>query len=108
MLMIGINFMVIILKMRIKGMILMCMLMFIWIILIIMVIIVFVFFVLIVVLVFLLFDCLFGVYFFILEVGGMLMFWVNLFWIWGYFEVYIVIFLVFGIFFEIILSFVRK
>lgn len=40
--------------------------------------------------------------------GGFLMMWVNLFWVWGYLEVYIVILLVFGIFLEIIFIFLRK
>lgn len=38
----------------------------------------------------------------------MLMFWVNFFWVWGYFEVYIVILLVFGMYLEIIFIFVCK
>jgi cytochrome aa3-600 menaquinol oxidase subunit 1 len=107
-LMTGINFIVTILKMRVKGMTMMKMPMFTWSILITCVIIVFAFPVLTVALALMMFDREFGTQFFTMHHGGMDMLWANLFWVWGHPEVYIVILPAFGIYSEIISTFARK
>ncbi|WP_366247504.1 cytochrome aa3 quinol oxidase subunit I [Terribacillus aidingensis] len=107
-LMTGINFFVTILKMRTKGMTLMKMSMFTWTSLITMLIIIFAFPVLTVALAMQTFDRLFGSVLFTLQGDGNPMLWVNLFWVWGHPEVYIVILPAFGIFSEIISTFARK
>ncbi|MRX71173.1 cytochrome aa3 quinol oxidase subunit I [Bacillus lacus] len=104
----GINFLVTILKMRAPGMTMLRMPMFTWTTLITCLIIIFAFPVLTVALALMTFDRLFGANFFTLADGGMPMLWVNLFWIWGHPEVYIVILPAFGIFSEIIATFARK
>lgn len=104
----GINFVVTILKMRAPGMTLMKMPMFTWSTLITSVIIIFAFPVLTVALALLTIDRLFGAHFFTATAGGEPMMWVNLFWVWGHPEVYIVILPAFGIFSEIIATFAGK
>lgn len=104
----GINFFIIIFKMCILSMKLMQMLVFIWIVLVINVLIVVVFLVLIIILVLLILDCYLGMYFFINDGGGNVMLYINLIWIWGYLEVYILVLLVFGVFFEVIVIFLCK
>lgn len=94
--------------MWVLGMMYMCMLMFIWMIFVIFLFILFVFLLLIVGLGFLMLDCLFGISFFNLVLGGNIIIWEYLFWIFGYLEVYIFIFLVFGIFLEIFVIFLKK
>lgn len=107
-LMTGINFIVTILKMRIKGMTLMKMPMFTWTTLVTSVIIVAAFPIFTVALALMTFDRLYGTHFFTLSGGGMDMLWANLFWLWGHPEVYIVVLPAFGIFSEVISTFSRK
>ncbi|MCY0889228.1 MAG: cytochrome aa3 quinol oxidase subunit I [Alicyclobacillaceae bacterium] len=104
----GVNFLVTILKMRAPGMTLMRMPMFTWSVLITSILIIFAFPVLAVDLALLLIDRLFGAHFFTISAGGMPMQWVNLFWIWGHPEVYIVILPLFGVFSEVVATFSRK
>jgi len=104
----GVNFAVTILKMRAPGMKLMKMPMFTWSTLITSIIIVFAFPVLTVALAMLTIDRIFGGHFFTATAGGEPMMWVNLFWIWGHPEVYIVILPAFGIFSDIISTFSGK
>lgn len=104
----GINFTVTILKMRAPGMTLLRMPVFPWSTLITSIIIIFAFPILTVALALMTFDRLFGTHFFTLLGEGMPMMWVNLFWLWGHPEVYIVILPAFGIFSEVIATFARK
>ncbi|MCF8568455.1 cbb3-type cytochrome c oxidase subunit I, partial [Alicyclobacillus tolerans] len=104
----GVNFLVTILKMRAPGMTLNKMPMFTWSILITSVIILFAFPVLAVALGMLTIDRLFGAHFFTVAGGGMPMQWVNLFWIWGHPEVYIVILPAFGVMSEVVATFSSK
>ncbi|MFX4303326.1 cytochrome aa3 quinol oxidase subunit I [Alicyclobacillus tolerans] len=104
----GVNFMTTILKMRAPGMTLMRMPMFTWSVLITSIIIIFAFPVLTVALALLLIDRLFGAHFFTISAGGMPMQYINLFWIWGHPEVYIVILPLFGVFSEVVATFARK
>ena len=107
-LMTGINFIVTILKMRAKGMTLMKMPMFSWTSLITSVIIVAAFPIFTVALALMTFDRVFGTHFFTISGGGMDMMWVNLFWLWGHPEVYIVVLPAFGMFSEVISTFSKK
>lgn len=104
----GVNFLITILRMRAPGMTLMRMPMFTWSVLITSIIIVFAFPVLTVCLGLLLIDRDFGAHFFTTTAGGMPMQYVNLFWIWGHPEVYIVILPAFGIFSEVFSTFSHK
>ncbi|MCF8563749.1 cytochrome aa3 quinol oxidase subunit I [Alicyclobacillus tolerans] len=104
----GVNFLVTILKMRAPGMTLNKMPMFTWSILITSVLILFAFPVLAVALGMLTIDRLFGAHFFTVAGGGMPMQWVNLFWIWGHPEVYIVILPAFGVLSEVVATFSSK
>lgn len=104
----GINFLVTILKMRAPGMKLMKMPMFTWSVLATNIIILFAFPGLTVALVELLIDRIAGAHFFTMTAGGNPMMFVNLFWIWGHPEVYIVILPAFGIFSEIVSTFSSK
>ena len=104
----GVNFLVTILKMRAPGMTLNKMPMFTWSILITSVLILFAFPVLAVALGMLTIDRLFGAHFFTVAGGGMPMQWVNLFWIWGHPEVYIVILPAFGVMSEVVATFSSK
>ena len=56
----------------------------------------------------LIFDRLFGANFFDLSMGGNVIIWEHLFWIFGHPEVYILILPAFGVFSEIIATFSRK
>jgi len=107
-LMTGINFIVTVLKMRVKGMTLMKMPMFTWTSLVTSIIIVASFPILTVALALMTFDRIFGTHFFTLGGGGMDMMWVNLFWLWGHPEVYIVVLPAFGMFSEVISTFSKK
>lgn len=104
----GVNFLVTILKMRAPGMTLMKMPQFTWATLITSIIIIFAFPVLTVALALLTIDRLAGAHFFTIAAGGMPMMWVNLFWIWGHPEVYIVILPAFGILSDVISTFSGK
>jgi cytochrome o ubiquinol oxidase subunit 1 len=107
-LMTGINFLVTILKMRAPGMTLMRMPMFVWTALTTNVLMIFAFPVLTVALALLTLDRYLGMHFFTNALGGNMMMYVNLFWIWGHPEVYIVILPAFGIFSEVVATFSGK
>ncbi|ANE47731.1 quinol oxidase subunit 1 [Paenibacillus swuensis] len=107
-LMTGINFIVTILKMRAPGMKLMKMPMFVWSVLASSVTIIFAFPILTVTLALLMLDRTFGAHFFTLDGGGNPMMYINLIWMWGHPEVYIVILPAFGIFSEIVSTFSKK
>jgi cytochrome o ubiquinol oxidase subunit I len=107
-LMTGINFIVTILRMRAPGMNLMRMPMFVWTILFTNVLMLFSFPVLTVALSLITFDRYLGMHFFTNELGGNMMMYANLFWIWGHPEVYIVILPAFGIFSEVVATFSGK
>jgi cytochrome aa3-600 menaquinol oxidase subunit 1 len=104
----GINFLVTILKMRAPGMTLMRMPMFTWSVLATSIIIIFAFPALTVALALLFIDRLVGAHFFTMTQGGDPMQFVNLFWIWGHPEVYIVVLPAFGVFSEVVATFSRK
>ncbi len=107
-LMTGINFFVTITKMRAPGMTLMRIPVFTWTILVTMVLIMLAFPVLTVTLALLTLDRYLGMHFFTNGMGGNLMMFPNLFWIWGHPEVYIVILPAFGIYSEVIATFSQK
>ena len=107
-LMTGINFIVTILRMRAPGMNLMRMPMFVWTILFTNVLMLFSFPVLTVALSLITLDRYLGMHFFTNELGGNMMMYANLFWIWGHPEVYIVILPAFGIFSEVVATFSGK
>ena len=107
-LMTGINFIVTILKMRAPGMTLMKMPIFTWASFTSMVLVLFAFPVLTVTLALLALDRYLGMHFFTNDLGGNMMMYLNLFWIWGHPEVYIVILPAFGIFSEVIATFSKK
>ena len=104
----GINFIVTILRMRAPGMNLMRMPVFTWTALITNILIVAVFPVLTATLALLAADRYLGMHFFTNELGGNAMMYVNLIWIWGHPEVYILILPCFGAFSEIIATFSGK
>src|SRR5699024_10833533 len=95
----GINFVTTIMTMRAPGMTYIRMPLMTWTTLVAGVLIVFAFPPLTVCLFLLIFDRMFGSNFFLVEAGGNTIIWEHLFWIFGYPEVYILIFTVFGIFF---------
>ena len=107
-LMSGINFLVTIMKMRAPGMGLMRMPMFVWTTLFTMLLILFAFPVLTVSLALLALDRYLGMHFFTNTLGGNLTLYVNLFWIWGHPEVYILILPAFGVFSEVVATFSGK
>lgn len=107
-LMTGINFLVTILKMRAPGMSLMRMPIFAWTTLFTNVLMIFAFPVLTVALALITFDRYLDMHFFTNTLGGNPMMYVNLFWIWGHPEVYIVILPAFGIFSEVVATFSGK
>ncbi len=107
-LMSGINFMVTILKMRAPGMKLMRMPIFAWTTLFTNVLMVLAFPVLTVALALLLLDRYLGMHFYTNTLGGNMMMYVNLFWIWGHPEVYILILPAFGIYSEVVATFSGK
>lgn len=104
----GINFIVTILKMRAPGMKLMKMPMFTWSVLASCIIIIFAFPILTVTLALLFVDRYFGAHFFTMDGGGNPMYYINLIWMWGHPEVYIVILPAFGIFSEVVSTFSKK
>jgi len=104
----GINFIVTILRMRAPGMKLMQMPVFTWTALITNVLIVAVFPVLTATLALLTADRYLGMHFFTNELGGNAMMYINLIWVWGHPEVYILILPAFGAFSEIVPTFSGK
>ena len=104
----GINFTVTILRKRAPGMGLMMMPMFVWTALCSSILMVFAFPSLTVVTAMLALDRTFGFHFFTAGDGGNAMNYMNLFWIWGHPEVYILILPAFGIFSEVVATFSSK
>lgn len=104
----AINFVVTILKMRCPGMKLMQMPVFTWSALCSMILIVVAFPVLTVTLGMLSLDRIFDMNFFTAYKGGNVMMYINLIWIWGHPEVYILVLPAFGIFSEVVAVFARK
>ncbi|MDB5368142.1 MAG: Cytochrome ubiquinol oxidase subunit [Rhodospirillales bacterium] len=104
----GINFVVTILRMRAPGMNLMKMPVFTWTALITNILIVAIFPVLTATLAMLSADRYLGMHFFTNELGGNAMMYINLIWIWGHPEVYVLILPAFGAFSEIIPTFSGK
>jgi cytochrome o ubiquinol oxidase subunit 1 len=104
----GINFIVTILRMRAPGLTLMKMPVFVWTGLITNILIVAVFPVLTGTLALLAADRYLGMHFFTNELGGNAMMYINLIWVWGHPEVYILILPCFGAFSEIISTFSGK
>jgi cytochrome o ubiquinol oxidase subunit 1 len=107
-LMTAINFFVTILRMRAPGMNLMRMPLFTWAIFFTTILMVCSFPVLTVTLAMLALDRYLGMHFFTNTFGGNIMMYVNLFWMWGHPEVYIVILPSFGIFSEVVSTFSSK
>lgn len=107
-LMAGINFIVTILKMRVKGMSFMKMPMFVWSVLGAMFLVAFAFPILTVCLTLLALDRDLGTHFFTAGGGGNMMMYVNLIWAWGHPEVYILVLPAFGVYSEIVSTFSRK
>jgi cytochrome o ubiquinol oxidase subunit 1 len=104
----GVNLIATIVKMRAPGMKLMKMPVFTWTSLCTNVLIVVTFPVLTAVLAMLSLDRTFGTHFFTNDLGGNSMLYVNLIWIWGHPEVYILVLPVFGVFSEIVSTFSGK
>ncbi|MBU5442491.1 cbb3-type cytochrome c oxidase subunit I [Paenibacillus sp. MSJ-34] len=104
----GINFIVTILKMRAPGMKLMKMPMFSWSVLSSCIAIIFSFPILTATLALLFLDRYLGAHFFTLDGGGNPMMYINLIWMWGHPEVYIIVLPAFGIFSEIVSTFAKK
>ena len=104
----GINFIATILRKRAPGMGLMEMPMFVWTALCASILMVFAFPALTVVTAMLSLDRTFGMHFFTNDGGGNAMNYMNLFWIWGHPEVYILILPAFGIFSEVVATFSSK
>ncbi|QLF93457.1 cytochrome o ubiquinol oxidase subunit I [Pseudomonas sp. ABC1] len=104
----GVNFIATIMKMRAPGMTLMKMPIFTWTILITCIIIAGAFPPLTAALAMLTMDRYLDFHFFTNELGGNPMMYVNLFWIWGHPEVYILILPAFGVFSEVVATFSRK
>jgi len=104
----GVNLIVTIVKMRAPGMDMMKMPVFSWTALCTNVLIVAAFPVLTAVLAMLSLDRIFGTNFFTNDLGGNAMMYVNLIWIWGHPEVYILILPLFGVFSEVVSTFSAK
>ncbi len=104
----GINFIATILKMRCKGMTLMKMPVFVWAALCSMILVALAFPVLTVTLALLSLDRMLDMHFFADFAGGNSMMYINLIWVWGHPEVYILILPVFGIFSEVVATFSQK
>ncbi|CAL4323222.1 Cytochrome bo(3) ubiquinol oxidase subunit 1 [Buchnera aphidicola (Chaitophorus sp. 3695)] len=104
----AINFLVTILKMRAPGMTMFRMPVFTWTVLCSNLLIIASFPVLTVTLTLLTLDRYLGFHFFTNELGGNMMMYINLIWIWGHPEVYILVLPAFGIFSEIVSTFSRK
>ena len=104
----GVNLIATIVKMRAPGMTMMKMPIFTWTALCTNVLIVAAFPILAAVLGMLSLDRMFGTHFFTNDMGGNAMMYVNLIWIWGHPEVYILILPVFGVFSEVVSTFSSK
>lgn len=104
----GINFIATIIKMRCPGMTLMRMPIFVWTSLCAMILVVLAFPVLTVTLALLTLDRLMGMHFFTDFAGGNFMMYINLIWVWGHPEVYILILPAFGVFSEVVATFSQK
>ncbi len=107
-LMTSVNFLVTIIKMRAPGMTLMRMPIFIWATLCTSVLMLFSFPVLTAALSMVTLDRYLGMHFFSNDLGGNMMMYANLFWIWGHPEVYIVVLPAFGIYSEVTATFSNK
>jgi cytochrome aa3-600 menaquinol oxidase subunit I len=104
----GINFVATILKMRAPGMKMMRMPLFSWSVLAACIVILAAFPALTVALALLLIDRIAGAHFFTMLHGGNPMMFINLFWVWGHPEVYIVVLPAFGIYSEVVATFAKK
>ncbi|NLO69881.1 MAG: cytochrome o ubiquinol oxidase subunit I [Porphyromonadaceae bacterium] len=104
----GVNFIVTILKMRAPGMKLMKMPIFTWTSFTANVLVVLTFPVITIALLMLTMDRYLGMHFFTNDLGGNMMQWNNLFWMWGHPEVYIVVLPSFGVFSEVVAAFSKK
>ncbi len=104
----GINFIATILKMRCKGMTLMKMPVFVWSALCAMILVALAFPVLTVTLALLSLDRMLDMHFFTDFAGGNSMMYINLIWVWGHPEVYILILPAFGVFSEVVATFSQK
>ena len=104
----GINFVVTIFKMRCPGMTLMKMPIFTWTALCAMILVILAFPVLTVTLGMLFLDRYFDMHFFTAGFGGNAMMYINMIWVWGHPEVYILILPAFGIFSEVVATFSKK
>ncbi|MGX1198796.1 cbb3-type cytochrome c oxidase subunit I [Parvibaculum sp. MBR-TMA-1.3b-4.2] len=104
----GVNFVVTIIKRRAPGMSLMQMPLFTWAAFITAILMVFAFPGVTVAAALLGFDRFLGMHFFTADAGGNAMNYINLFWLWGHPEVYIVILPSFGIFSELVATFSSK
>ncbi len=107
-LMTGINFLVTILKLRAPGMTLMRMPIFTWTALCTNVLMILAFPVLTVTLALLTLDRYLGMHFFTNALGGNFMMYLNLFWVWGHPEVYILVLPAFGVFSEVVTTLCGK
>jgi cytochrome o ubiquinol oxidase subunit 1 len=104
----GINFVVTILKLRCPGMTLMKMPIFTWTVLCSMILVIVAFPVLTATLGLLFLDRFAGMHFFTSDFGGNAMVYINMIWIWGHPEVYILILPAFGIYSEVVATFSKK
>lgn len=104
----GINFLVTIIMRRAPGMTLMRMPLFTWTALVTSVLMIFAFPALTVACALLELDRVFGMHFFTNDAGGNMMNYINLIWIWGHPEVYILILPAFGVFSEVVATFSGK
>lgn len=104
----GINFIATIVKMRCKGMTYMKMPIFVWASLCSMILVALAFPVLTVTLALLALDRTFDMHFFTDYAGGNMMMYINLIWVWGHPEVYILILPAFGVFSEVVATFSQK
>lgn len=104
----GINFIATIIKMRCPGMTLMKMPVFVWASLCSMILVALAFPVLTVTLALLSLDRMLGMHFFTDFAGGNFMMYINLIWVWGHPEVYILVLPAFGIFSEVVATFSQK
>ena len=104
----GVNFFATIVKMRSPGMTMFKMPVFSWSVLVTTVLVMFIFPVLTVTLGLLSFDRYLGTHFFTSDLGGDPMLYINLIWVWGHPEVYVLVLPAFGIFSEIASTFSKK
>lgn len=104
----GINFIATIVKMRCPGMTYMKMPVFVWASFCAMILVALAFPVLTVTLALLALDRLFDMHFFTEAAGGNMMMYINLIWVWGHPEVYILILPAFGVFSEVVATFSQK